>query len=99
MDELVSLAPSDVEYGLVQITICRREMYSGVGKTREEMTQILILRGASLLLLQTLLILCYSRGLSLSKEALCGTILRVDIAGHLQMLTSMRLLPGELDDT
>lgn len=74
-------------------------MYSSVGKTREEMTQILILRGASLLLLQTLLILCYSHGLSPSKEALCSTILRIHVVGYLQMLTSVRLLPGELDDT
>lgn len=69
-------------------------MCSSVGKTREEMTHILILRGASLLLLQTLLILCYSHGLSSSKEALCGTILRIDVVGYLQMLTSVRLLPG-----
>lgn len=47
-------------------------MYSGVGETREEMTQILILKGASLLLLQALLIISYSSGLSPPKEALCG---------------------------
>lgn len=58
-------------------------MYSGVGETREEMTQILILKGASLLLLQALLIISYSSGLSPPKKLY---VVLVDTVTYLEML-------------